>query len=393
MKILCAFGRYNYGDESRGESPEYSGFVPALRNLGHEVRLFDSWNRLAYPDLASLNIALLDEVDDFCPDIFFSVQINYEIWLETVEKIKSRGDLITITWATDDSWKYKEVSRFIASSYDRIITTYPHLVYQYKSDGIDGVISSQWAAISDYLQEPLPSKNCKYNVTFIGTSNKLREYWIRSLISRGIDVVCFGFGWPNGSVPNKEIPRIIRESRICLNFATSRGENQIKARTFEVLGSGGFLLTDSARGLEKYYKQGKEICIFSDFEDLVDKINYYLENPDERNMIARAGFLRTQHEHTYENRFIEIIPSLDSIAKTPRILASSSDFEEIVAKHKLSPTLQIVRMILLYFFIFLFGKLRGPRAARRIVYECSWRLLGRHTFTASGWPGRLFPHE
>ncbi len=390
---MCAFGRYNYGDESRGESPEYTAFVPALRNLGHEVILFDSWNRLAYPDLASLNIALLHAVDDFCPDIFLSVQINYEIWLETIEKIKSRGDLITITWATDDSWKYKEVSRFIASSYDRIITTYPHLIHQYKADGIDSVHSSQWAATSDFLQEPLLSKNCKYNVSFIGTKNKLREHWIRSLTARGINVNCFGFGWPSGSVPSKEIPRIIRESRICLNFAASRGENQIKARIFEVPGAGGFLLTDSARSLDKYYKQGKEICVFSDFEDLVYKINYYLENPDERNMIAQAGFLRTRLEHTYENRFIEIIPSFESIPKAPTILDSSSDFEEIVAKHKLSPTLRIVRNILQYFFIFLLGKPRGVRAARRLVYECSWRLFGRHTFTASGWPGRMFPHD
>lgn len=36
---------------------------------------------------------------------------------------------------------------------------------------------------------------------------------------------------------------------------------------------------------------------------------------------------------------------------------------------------------------------RAPRAARRIMFELSWRLFGSHTYSAAGWPGRMFYRE
>ena len=39
------------------------------------------------------------------------------------------------------------------------------------------------------------------------------------------------------------------------------------------------------------------------------------------------------------------------------------------------------------------GRERGARAARRMLFELSWRLAGDHTYCAAGWPGRLFYHE
>jgi spore maturation protein CgeB len=44
-------------------------------------------------------------------------------------------------------------------------------------------------------------------------------------------------------------------------------------------------------------------------------------------------------------------------------------------------------------FSLVFGKGRGARAARRFVYELSWRLAGATTYRARGLPGRLFYAE
>jgi hypothetical protein len=36
---------------------------------------------------------------------------------------------------------------------------------------------------------------------------------------------------------------------------------------------------------------------------------------------------------------------------------------------------------------------RGPKAARRMLYETNWRLVGAVTYSATGWPGRVFDLE
>ena len=114
MRILCVFGRHNYGDPARGEGYEYSNFLPALRNLGHEVQLFDSFSRIPYSDFAALNKALLESAESFRPDVVFCVLMGYEVWLETLDLIHATGTYL-VNWGTDDSWKYDQFSRFVAA--------------------------------------------------------------------------------------------------------------------------------------------------------------------------------------------------------------------------------------------------------------------------------------
>lgn len=393
LRILCAFGEHNYGDVTRGESPEYSAFLPALRNLGHKVQLFEIWNRRAHPDLAALNAALIGAVEEFQPDLILVVQMNYEIWIETLDLIRAHTEAVTVSWATDDSWKYRQVSRFIARSYDMMATTYEHMLEQYHTDGFHNVYATQWAAASDHLQEPLESERCQYAVSFIGTAHGQRARYVKSLRAQGIDIDCFGHGWPNGPVTSRDIRRIIRESRISLNFANAQGENQIKARIFEVPGAGGFLLTESARSLDRFYRSGHEIVVFNNLDDLVTKIRYYLANPRERDLIAQAGYKRTRDEHTYEHRFVRLLDFALSTSRAGIRPLCAPKFEEAATNHRLTFSLRILRDALKKICVFAYGEERGPRAARRLVFELSWRIAGCHTFTARGWPGRMFPHD
>ena len=68
-------------------------------------------------------------------------------------------------------------------------------------------------------------------------------------------------------------------------------------------------------------------------------------------------------------------------------------FEDLVARHRLSSGLRVLRRGLVWLGVVLWGRQRGPRAARRLLFELSWRVARRHTYTAAGWPGRLFYHE
>lgn len=393
MRILCVFGQHQYGDPARGLGTEFAAFIPALRDLGHEVHHFDSWNRGLYRDLADLNLRLVKTVEDLRPELMLTVHMEYELWLETLDLIRTKWSVATVSWAADDSWKYREVSRFVGPHYDAMTTTYDYRLADYRADGIDQVLLTQWAADSRWLGEPRAAADCRYAVSFVGAAHGDRRQQIEALAGHGIEVVCFGHGWPEGPVESEDVPRIVRDSVISLNFANSRGENQIKARTFEVPGAGGFLLTGKVRGLDRYYRPGQEVAVYDGVDDLVEQIRYFLSHPEQRDRIARAGFERTRAEHTYEQRLSEVLDFTLSAKRPATVSATEHDFAVAAARHRPTALLKLTRSILLAITRVLFGAERGRRAARRLVFELSWRLAGRRTFTAAGLPGRLFPHD
>ncbi len=394
MKIVCVLGKHQYGRSALGEGIEYTAFTAALRRLGHEVLHFESWDRHVYRNYAELNESLLDFVAREVPDILLAVQRDCEIWTETLDAIRELGTTTTVAWTTDDSWKYREVSRFIGRHYDAITTTYDHVIPSYRRDGIESVLLTQWAANPDWLREPLRAKDCQYGVSFVGAAYGRRQDTIARLRQRGINVECFGEGWRRGPIAADDIPKIMNGSVVSLNFSGGyKGEAhpQIKARTFEVPGAGGLLVTEYAPGLEKFYKLGSEVLSFRTIDEMAAQVRWLLEHPDERDAIARAGHFRTSSEHTYDKRLSEVLEFALRVKRRGQSGPSRAAFAEAIGRHKVSFALARLRGLLTSIFAMVWGTERGPRAARRAVFEVSWRLFGRRTFAAGGLPGRLFP--
>jgi len=401
MKILCAFGKYNYGDKSRGTGYEYTNFLPAFHNLGYEVEFFELWDRSAYTDFADLNWQFLQKIESTEPDIVFCITMTTELWLETLEIAQKTSHAIFIHWGTDDSWKYEPCSRLIAKAFDVMATTYTSAMDKSVRDGLGNFMMTQWAANSKSMNNPLPSSQCRYKVSFVGSAYGNRLKWIDDLKKAGIEVDCFGYGWPAGAIDADDIPGIMRESVICLNFGDSgvvwngllpERSRQIKARVFEVPGAGGLLMTESAENLSDYYLPGQEIIVFDSLEELIDRIHELLEKHDKRDQIAKQGYERTMLEHTYETRFKSLFASAEKIKKTHKKTGQSSpaEFESFAKQHAVTFPLKLFRSILLLPCQLIWGKQRGARAARRLLFEVSWRLSGDKTYRASSWVGRLF---
>lgn len=403
MKILCVLGEHNYGNPDRGHGYEYVNFLPALQRLGHDVSHFESFSRAPYSSFADMNGQLLQRVHVEQPDLILFVLLGAEVWLETLQLIHDSSHAVLVNWSTDDSWKYDQFSRYIAYDFHLYVTTYANALAKGARDGHRNFLLSQWAASSGSLQVPLPAGQCQYQVTFIGTCYGNRPKWVAALAAQGIRVECFGYGWPNGPVAAERIPQIIQSSVISLNFGDSGVQwkglvpgrsRQIKARLFEVPGAGGFLMTEPADGLEQYYVPDQELVTFSGLTELIGKIRFYLQNPVERDRIALAGHRRTAHEHIYESRFLPVLNA--AVAVQDRKISKDVDMEKFAAiarSHQPGPILMGLRKLLLLPCVLLWGEVRGPRAARRALFELSWRLVGRKTYTATGWPGRLFYRE
>jgi len=107
-----------------------------------------------------------------------------------------------------------------------------------------------------------------------------------------------------------EMIKMYSRSKINLGFSTCGDTHrnnqrivQIRLRDFEVPMSGGFYMVEYMEELKEFFEIGKEIVCYTDAEDLADKIKYYLTYDTEREAIARAGYERCRHDHTWHKRF------------------------------------------------------------------------------------------
>ena len=322
MKILYVAMADDYGDPSRGPSFEETNFRSALDGMGHEVVPFDFMAEKKAHGKGEMNRRLLAAAEEASPDLSFFVLFEDEIDTDTIRGV-SRSGGPTVNWFTDDHWRFDRFSRHFAPAFDWSVTTDRDSLPKYEAIGYENVILSQWAC-NRYAYDRTADE-LEYDVTFIGQSYGDRPATLERLRAEGIDVRCWGFGWPGGRIEHDEMVRVFGASRINLNLSsaftpgrlpvrllrrlTGRKEerkSQIKGRTFEVPGSGGFLLTDRVAYLEDYLTPGKEIALFESPDDLVAQVSWWLDHEDERARVAHAGYRRVRAEHTYDHRFAAI---------------------------------------------------------------------------------------
>lgn len=110
----------------------------------------------------------------------------------------------------------------------------------------------------------------------------------------------------------KEASLIYRSSKINLNITLRTIRSGIPLRAFEVIGSGGFLLTNLQMDFLEFFEPNVDFVYYSSYEDLMEKTEYYLEHDKERQEIALNGYEKVKKYHTYKERFDVILDVINS---------------------------------------------------------------------------------
>lgn len=104
-----------------------------------------------------------------------------------------------------------------------------------------------------------------------------------------------------------EMPKVFSASRINLNFTIPNIKSGIPLRIWDILGSGGFLMTNFQAELPLYFKEGEDLVCFDGIDDLCEKTSYYLTHEDERLQIAKNGYEKVKKHHSYVDRIQTIL--------------------------------------------------------------------------------------
>lgn len=102
-------------------------------------------------------------------------------------------------------------------------------------------------------------------------------------------------------------PYVFKKAKINLNISLRSIIAGIPLRGFDILGAGGFLLTNFQPDFLHFFVPDEDYVYFESKVDLMDKIAYYLAHEEERAQIAENGFRKVEQAHTYRHRAQEML--------------------------------------------------------------------------------------
>ena len=175
---------------------------------------------------------------------------------------------------------------------------------------IDGITFLPQA--SDYKEvkqdNVMVSSIPKHEILFVGNSrNEFREV-VRWCVENDLPISVYGSGWEQfipvryikgDFIDNNVLPYFYKNAKIVLNdhWADMKSKGFVSNRVFDVLASGGRVLTDYVVGIEEY--KFENLHFYSDRADFLQKINELLEK-------NKAVSLQYSDEFSFEHRVHEM---------------------------------------------------------------------------------------
>ena len=168
------------------------------------------------------------------------------------------------------------------------------------------------------------NKNKKFPISFIGNYDLERETYLKDL--REINnLFIFGVNWkrkcknmrlqPRFFEPkiNSEFCETVQASIVNLNILRQQNKNSQNMRTFEIPACGGFVLHEFSEEVAEMFEEGRNIEFFRDVNEMNEKIEFYLKNPEKAEIVGENGWKNvSENNHTYAERVKKIIQIVNS---------------------------------------------------------------------------------
>lgn len=104
-----------------------------------------------------------------------------------------------------------------------------------------------------------------------------------------------------------EMPIIFHESKINLNTTSKPIRSGLPQRIWDILGSGGFVLSNYQPEIPELLEIGTHLVVYESLDDLIEKCRYYLSHEKDRQEIAHCGYEEVKKHHTFELRIEQLL--------------------------------------------------------------------------------------
>ncbi|MBI78785.1 MAG: hypothetical protein CMM53_13605 [Rhodospirillaceae bacterium] len=314
--IICAAAKYAYNKESNGVSYEYETIYKSLRSVYPDTIFIDVYQPSGVKKLTNYISSLPDNPR---PKVLYIPFLGV-ISPTAFRNIKKNADVGI--FYLDDTWRQDLVATY-QTYCDWFTTSDPRFRWRYQNHVSKKVRFFPFGYNAEKtILAKRPFSERDIDISFVGARNDYRHFVIDQINKAGIDVACYGNGWPNGPLnPNKFLD-IIGRSKISLNLSNSvqwdlrhlikrplsiarnlkSGKlfEQFKARHIEIAALGACQISFYNIGLEYIFEIGKDILLYPS----IDEIPYIIRSLDdeEAERIAKNG-VEAVTKYSYQNQF------------------------------------------------------------------------------------------
>lgn len=99
-----------------------------------------------------------------------------------------------------------------------------------------------------------------------------------------------------------DMPYAFKCAKINLNISLRSIHTGMPLRALDILGCGGFLLTNYQPDFEEYFTAGEDYVYYDSREDLLALVDYYLAHDEERKQIAANGYRKAKEKLSYRGQ-------------------------------------------------------------------------------------------
>ncbi|WP_241243148.1 CgeB family protein [Paenibacillus whitsoniae] len=266
------------------------------------------------------------------PDMMLVLD-GVNLGLDVVQRLRHMG-IRTAVWLTDDPY-YTDITAAFGRYYDFIFTMEINCVQFYRDMGCPQVHYVPLAFQPEMFRPKPVSTSVMRDICFIGSAYWNRVVWFDKLAPflASKRVLISGIWWDRlrqyrllapqiqlGTwMPPDQTADFYNGAKIVINMHRASDDESYNnnsrriagaspnPRTFEISGCGVLQLTDVRSDLASFYTPGYDIETYASPEELMHKLNHYLQHEEERNRIALRGLYRTMRDHTYANRLVSIL--------------------------------------------------------------------------------------
>ena len=283
------------------DSPFYIGDETAVRRSNNRLCIFDrgyleEYRAKGYP---AYHVPLAADTEFFTASAAKQKRADYETDIAMVGSLyNSEYEQITQPLSEETKALLEQVLETQAKIRGRSVLPQlfteaflAELNRQYREQGIDFTVDGP--GLEYLMLKEITGRDRKLIPSLLARKYSVRVYSGDMLPLPGVDM--------RGPVDYEtQMPAVFHYSRININATLRTIRTGIPLRVLDILGSGGFLLTDPQEEIPEHFTPGRELEIYRSLEELYEKTDWYLSHEEERQAIARAGFEKVKRDFTFD---------------------------------------------------------------------------------------------